>query len=441
MSLKKALDDCLIDFDRRVLVTDLLEEYKLPYKEVNDVLEAYIKTQEPSTKFEKRFLVHGKRKTQGSDSVEELYSVVQESKLKDWLAKVQDAESQLYSVEIAGGSKSPAAIFKPMQHLEVKLAKVEQRPGAEKTVPISNGAPLTNGVKSESSKSGASKPDSTKSSVKVEPSKTSLKAEKPKAEVEKPAASKGKPSPESKKTSPKENASKAKPAAAKKGSINSFFTAAASKPKDVKATPSKSPAASTMENFFKKQPPGAKKSPPEMEEKTKKESTAPPKTESSKKKSPAPRTKPSPANTSVQLFDEESAESSDEEEKLDKLRRNVIGSDNESDQEKPSTTKRRRISDSEDEEQPPKKTAEKEVVTVDDDKMDTETANETYLDEDGFVITQRKPAKPQPVKKKVSPKTSAPVNKKKSPPSAGKTGKDGPKTKQAGIMNFFAKKN
>jgi len=64
MSLKKALDDCMIDFDRCVLVTDLLEEYKLSYKEVNDVLEAYIKEQEPATKFEKRYLVHGKRKTQ-----------------------------------------------------------------------------------------------------------------------------------------------------------------------------------------------------------------------------------------------------------------------------------------------------------------------------------------------------------------------------------------
>ncbi|KAI8043400.1 DNA polymerase delta subunit 3 [Drosophila gunungcola] len=432
MSLKKALDDCLIDFDRCVLVTDLLEEYKLPYKEVNAVLEAYIKKQEPKVKFEKRFLVHGKRRTQGSgDSGEDLYSVVKESKLKDWLSKVQDAETQLYSVEIAGGSKSPAAIFKPMQHLEVKLAKVEQRPGAGKTAPIANGLPPTNGVKSESSKS----------SVKVEPSKSSLKTEPAKSEPEKPAVSKEKPSPETKKTSPKEQDSKGKPAAAKKGSINSFFTAAASKPKDVKATPSKPAAApSTMDNFFKKQPPGAKKSPPEKENKIKKESPAAAKKESSKKKSPSSSKKPTVANTSVQLFDEESAESSDEEEKLDKLRRHVVGSDNESDLEKPTTSKRRRISDSEDEEQPPKKAAEQEVVTVD-DEMDTEPANETYLDDDGFVITQRKPVKnTQPVKKKVSPKAAAPVNKKKSPPSAGKAGKDGSKTKQAGIMSFFSKK-
>jgi len=84
-----------------VLVTDLLEEYKLSYKEVNDVLNAYIKSQEPATKFEKRFLVHGKKKSQGSAAGEDLYSVVLESKLKDWLAKVQDAESQLYSVKFS----------------------------------------------------------------------------------------------------------------------------------------------------------------------------------------------------------------------------------------------------------------------------------------------------------------------------------------------------
>jgi len=435
MSLKKALDDCMIDFDRCVLVTDLLEEYKLSYKEVNDVLDAYVKSQEPATKFEKRFLVHGKKKTQGSFAGEDLYSVVLESKLKDWLAKVQDAESQLYSVKIAGGTKSPAATFKPMQHLEVKLAKVEQRPGAGKLVPTANGVPATNGVKSEPSKSQGIKSEASKSSVKVEPSKSSLKTE---TDADTPPVGKGKPSPETKKSSPKEQASKAKPAAAKKGSINSFFTAAANKPKDVKATPSK-PAAGTMDNFFKKQPPGTQKSLTEKEKETKNAAPAPAKKEPSKKKSPSPTKKTSAANTSVQLFDEESAESSDEEEKLDKLRRKVIGSDNESDVEKPSTSKRRRISDSEDEEQPPKKATEQEVIAVD-EEMDTEPANETYLDEDGFVITQRKPVKAQPAKKKVSPKAAAPASKKKSPPSAGKAGKDGSKTKQAGIMSFFSKK-
>ncbi|KAH8352859.1 hypothetical protein KR084_006829 [Drosophila pseudotakahashii] len=429
MSLKKALDDCMIDFDRCVLVTDLLEEYKLSYKEVNDALEAYIKSQEPATKFEKRFLVHGRRK---SVSGEDLYSVVIESKLKDWLVKVQDAESQLYSVKIAGGSKSPAASFKPMQHLEVKLAKVEQRPGAGKSVPTTNGAPVTNGVKTEVSKAAVSKSEASKSSLKVEPSKSSLKAETSKPDEDK------KPSPESKKTSPKEQASKTKAAAAKKGSINSYFTAAASKPKDVKATPSK-PAAGMMDNFIKKEPAGEKKSPTQKEETSKKEAPAPIKKETATKKSPPSSTKKSTANTSVQLFDEESAESSDEEEKLDKLRRKVVGSDNESDQEKPSTSKRRRISDSEDEEQPPKKAAEPEVIAVD-EEMETEPANETYLDEDGFVITQRKPVKAQPVKKMVSPKSAVPASKKKSPPSAGKAGKDGTKTKQAGIMTFFTKK-
>ncbi|XP_016956871.1 DNA polymerase delta subunit 3 [Drosophila biarmipes] len=431
MSLKQALDDCMIDFDRCVLVTDLLEEYKLSYKEVNDVLEAYIKSQEPATKFEKRFLVHGKKKPQGSAAGEDLYSVVLESKLKDWMAKVQDAESQLYSVKIAGGTKSPAATFKPMQHLEVKLAKIEQRPGVGKPVPTANGGPATNGVKSEPAKTQGIKSEASKPSVKVEPSKSSIKTE---TDADKLPVGKGKPSPESKKTSPKDQASKAKPAAAKKGSINSFLTAAGSKPKEVKATPSKT-AGGTMANFLKKQPPGAQKSPTEKAEETKKAAPAAAKKEAAKK-SPSPIKN---ANTSVQLFDEESAESSDEEEKLDKLRRNVIGSDNESDVEKPSTSKRRRISDSEDEEQPPKKAAEQEVIAVD-EEMDTEPANETYLDEDGFVITQRKPVKAQPAKKKVSPKAAAPASKKRSPASAGKAGKDAPKTKQAGIMSFLTKK-
>ncbi|KAH8266409.1 hypothetical protein KR026_001531 [Drosophila bipectinata] len=435
MSLKKALEDCLIDFDRRIMVTDLLEEYKLPYKEVNETLEEYIKKQEPATKFEKRFLVHGKRSSGGSEagSDDEVYTVVQESKLQDWLSKLKDAQSQLYSVEIAGGSKSPATIFQPMQYLEVKLGKVEQRAGVngvDKPASATNGihktSSLTNGVKNEDSKASA-KQETSKVSVKSEPSKSSVKSEPVKV------------SPESKKSSPKEQASSSKAGTSKKGSISSFFTAApaGNKQKDVKATPSK--ASNTMDNFFKKQPAGSKKSPPAQKETAAaaKQKEPSPK---NKKKSPSPTKKQTPANTSVQLFDEESAESSDEEEKLDKMRRKVIGSEDESDKEKPMTSKRRRISDSEDEEQPPKKAAEKEPITVADESMDTEPANETYLDDEGFVITQRKPAKGQPAKKKPSPKAATPAAKKKSPPSAAKGGKEATKTKQAGIMNFFQKK-
>ncbi|KAH8324787.1 hypothetical protein KR074_001129 [Drosophila pseudoananassae] len=434
MSLKKALEDCLIDFDRRVMVTDLLEEYKLPYKEVNETLEEYIKKQEPATKFAKRFLVHGKRSSGGSEagSDDEVYTVVQESKLQDWLSKLKDAQSQLYSVEIAGGSKSPATIFQPMQYLEVKLGKVEQRVGVngvDKAAPATNGvhtaSSLTNGVKKEDSKASV-KQEPSKSSVKSEPSKSSVKTEPVKV------------SPESKKTSPKEQVSSSKAGVAKKGSISSFFTAApvGNKQKDVKATPSK--ASNTMDNFFKKQPAGSKKSPPAQKETAAAKQKEP--SPKNKKKSPSPTKKQTAANTSVQLFDEESAESSDEEEKLDKMRRKVIGSEDESDKEKPMTSKRRRISDSEDEEQPPKKAAEKEPIPVADESMDTEPANETYLDDEGFVITQRKPAKGQPAKKKPSPKAAAPAAKKKSPPSAAKGGKEATKTKQAGIMNFFQKK-
>ncbi|KAH8283662.1 hypothetical protein KR018_011242 [Drosophila ironensis] len=426
MSLEKALEECRIDFDRRVLVTDLLEEYKLTYKQVNDALEAYIKTQEPRTKFEKRFLVHGKRKSvensRASAAQDELYTVVLESKLPEWLEKLNEAQTQLYSVEVAGGSKSPASIFRPLQHPEVKLAKIEPRAGLSNGLPKS--AALGNGFKSE----GVKRESAT--SVKPDPSKASVKAEN------------GKHSPESKKTSPKEQVANGKAGAPKKGSINSFFSAASaankSEKKEVKQEKKEvnSKPAGTMDSFFKKQPAGAKKSPPEAKK-------SPPEAKKPAKETEASASKKS--NTSMQLFEEEEEESSDEEEKLDKLRRKVVGSEGEeSDQEKPSASKRRRISDSDDEEQPPKKTAEEEaVVNVEDDAMDTEPANETYLDDEGFVITQRKAVKAQPAKPKATPRKSspakAPAPKKKSPPS-GPKGKDAPKTKQAGIMNFFSKK-
>ncbi|EDW37063.1 GL25721 [Drosophila persimilis] len=430
MGLKKALDDCLIDFDCRVMITDLLEEYKLSYKEVNDTLEAYIKEQEPATKFEKRFLVHGTGLTNGTN--DEFYTIVQESKLEDWRNKLRDAQWQLYSVEIAGGSKSPATVFRPMQHLEVKLAGVKRRSGTRIAVDrptngAQNAGPSTNGVqKAAPALNGGSKGAAATNGVK--------------SESVKPATSKENSETEIKKTSPKEQTAKGKPA--KKGSINSFFSAAAapaagSKPKEVKATPSK---ANTMDNFFKKQPAGAaaptavKKSP-----------------ESEVKKSPPIQAKKEPtANTSIQLFAEESAESSDEEEKLDKIRRKVMASDNESDQEKPSTSKRRRISDSDDDEQQPsKKNAEEEVVTLD-DEMETEPSNETFLDDEGFVITQRKPTKqskavkkkasPPATKKNGSPSDSAPAAKKKSPPASTKVSKEAAKQKQGNIMSFFTKK-
>lgn len=435
MSLKKALDDCLIDFDRRVLVTDLLEEYKLSYKEVHGLLEAYVHSQEPATKFDKRFLVHGKRKSCDGDSPgDELYSVVQESQLPDWLAKLQDAESQLYSVEIAGDSKSPAMIFKPMQHLEVRLAKVEQRVGKPATTPTTNGVHKANGVGPQTSPKSLVKSESAKSSDKSD----SLN------KTENSSASRDKSSPDIKNTSPTDHAAKTKPGssgAAKKDKINSFFTSAAAGngQKDVKATPNKA-STSTMNNFFKKEQPGVKKSPPKDASVLSKKLT--PALLNKDDPSPVAAKRQSPVNTSDQLFVCGSGDSSDEEEKLDKLRRKVIESDNDSDQKTSSIAKRRRIIDSEDEndEQPPKKAAEEPAV-VDVEEMDTEQVNETYLDEEGFVITQRKPTKTAPPpKKKASPKASAPVNKKKSPPSTGKAGSDAAKTKQAGIMSFFSKK-
>lgn len=428
MSLQQALDDCLIDFDRRVLVTDLLELYKLTYKEAHDALEAHIKEQERASanKYAKRFLVHGLEKAGDGDETRELFKIVQgEDKLKEWLAKLQNSQSQLYSVEIAGGSKSAAPIFKPMQQVQVKVAKLEHRAGATTAKPTSNGT----------TEQVAAKPVSTKVEPNVEP-KAETAEEPPK------------------KTSPSEQQKgkgKGKAGAPKKGGINSFFSAApaaATNTQQQQPKEAKPAASSSMENFFKKQP-AAKKSPP---------------TESVKKELPAA------SNTSVQLFDVESEASSDEEEKLDKLRRKVVGDGDESDEEgdsvKKANSKRRRISDSEDEEQPQKKSAEtsqhmkqkdagKEKEEANDneamDVAEAETAtNETFLDDDGFVITVR-PKKQmqqkQPAKKKTSPKaaaaaTSASSTKKKSPPAAASKSsvKETPKTKQGNIMSFFSKK-
>ncbi|ALC38802.1 Pol32 [Drosophila busckii] len=447
MSLQAALDDCLIDFDRRVLVTDLLETYKLTYKEAHEVLEAHIKQQESAsaTKYEKRFVVHGKQ----ADSNAELYTIVQgEEKLKEWLGKLQNAESQLYSVEVAGGSKSAAPIFKPMKQLEVKLARVEQRASA-KPNGVSNGVHKPAEVKAEDVKPN--------SSSKVE-------APKPAAEAQK-------------KASPPEQSGKGK--AAKKGSISNFFgAAAAAKKEPAKETKPAAAKPSSMENFFKKQPAAnnTKKSPESSSSTSvKKESLAsntkksPESSSSDKKELLASNTKksfkgsnssssfshvkkesPAAKNTSVQLFLADSDNSSDEEEKMDKLRRNVIDSGDESDEAsaKTSRSKRRRIEDSDDEEQPPKKTNEQEQSKQQEkplEAMEVEQSatNETYLDEDGFVITiKSKKQNTQPAKKKTSPtatataKATVAATKKKSPPAA----KEAAKTKQGNIMSFFTKK-
>ncbi|XP_034668392.1 uncharacterized protein LOC117901662 [Drosophila subobscura] len=447
MGLKKALNNCLINFDCRVMVTDLLEEYKLSYKEVNDTLEAYIKGKEPATRFEKRFLVHGTGLTNGTN--DEFYTIVQESKLEDWRTKLRDAQWQLYSVEIAGGSKSPATVFRPMQHLEVKLAGVERRSGTRiaedrATNGVQNSGPSTNGVQ----RAPTAMNDGFKTATNG---------------FKNPSNSKENTETELMKTSPKEQASKGK--AAKKGSINSFFSpagagapAASNKSKEVKATPSK---ANTMDTFFKKQPAGGaaatavKKLSPESQTNKSPESQIKKSPDSQAKKSPLnEEKKESTANMSIQLFDDESAESSEEEKELNKIRRKVMASDNEFDEEKPTTSKRRRISDSEDEEQQPtKKSAEEEVHTVD-DEMEADPSNETFLDDDGFVVTQRKPTKPSkafktmasPVnsaaaaKNKYSPSHSVAGAKKKSPLATTKVGKEASKSKQGNLMSFLTKK-
>ncbi|XP_037821756.1 uncharacterized protein DDB_G0286299 [Lucilia sericata] len=428
--LKEDLTNCLINFDRRVLITELLDDYQLAYEEVNDLVEKYVEQQEKKDKikFDKRFLVHG---VVEGEQKKEIYKIVEETKLKEWLNKLKNAESSLYSVEVAGGAKSAAPVFKPMSVQEG--AKLKDRQGSKAS--ITNGAVETSKttkpiekkeVKQEATSSKALKASpksSAKATTKVEAKKTSPKTE----------------------TSPTDKKAADKKSTNKKG-INNFFaptaTAANKKTEDVKDSKASSgvvkpPTPKKMEDFFKKQ-------------------TEKPKTSTeSIKKTPA-------VNTSVQLFDDEDEEepeeiSSDEEEKLEALKRDIISSDVEMEAEdendtKPTTSsKRRRILDSDDEEEdPPVKQEKLDIKKETKEEEAEEPVAETYLDEDGFVITKKPKQKASgaanksPATKKTPPVTlkSSPKDSKK--PSTTKETKaatnSAAKTKQAGIMNFFSKK-
>lgn len=426
--LKEDLTNCLINFDRRVLITELLDEYQLPYEEVNNVVRDFVEQQEKKEKlkYDKRYIVHG---VQEEENKKEIYKIVEEAKLKEWLKKLKNAESSLYSVEVAGGAKSAAPVFKPMRVLEG--VKLKERKGTK-------AAPATNGT------TGSSKPVE-KKEVKLENGSTSKKLqESPKKALKETP----KPQPSAKKTSPKTETSPTdkkvadKKPANKKGIANFFAPSAGSSKKAEDTKPAsgviKPPTPKKMEDFFKKQ---AEK----------------PKTTTESIKKPA-------ANTSVQLFDDdeeeepEEVESSDEEEKIEALKRDIISSDVEMDNDeeeedsKPSTsTKRRRILDSDDEEEDPPVKHEK-LDIKEESKEEAEPADETYLDEDGFVITKKPkqkltpPANKTPAAKKTPPVTlkTSPKdggNKKSSSSSTTKAATNpAAKTKQAGIMNFFTKK-
>ena len=424
--LKEDLENCLITFDCRVLLTQLLDDYDLPYEEVNQVVTNHLEEQENKgeLKYEKRYVVHGIQ--EGGEHKKEVYKIVEETKLKEWLKKLKNAESSLYSVEVVGGAKAAADIFKPMKVNE--NVKIKERTGGVR-------ATATNGDSSASVKTIEKKP------IKVETKNPFQETSTSKTTAKSPA----KPKTPTKSLSPKTTSPPGdKKSTTKKGGINNFFAPAAQKKVDTETKSNKPvvkpPTPKKMQDYFKKQT-----------EKPK----IPPK-ESSKN------------NTSIQLFDSEDEEekqdpeevSSDEEEKIEALKRDIISSDVEMDEDteeidnKPSTSsKRRRILDSDDEdsEDPPVKQEKldiKEEIKEDEEKAEEP---ETYLDDEGFVITKKPKQKVSTNKPAPAIKTTPPVTMKKSPKESKKTSPTGSKdskksgnptakTKQAGIMSFFSKK-
>ena len=426
--LKEDLENCLITFDRRVLLTELLDDYDLPYEEVNQVVTSHLKEQENKgeLKYEKRYVVHG---VQEGEHKKEVYKVVAETKLNEWLKKLKNAESSLYSVEVVGGAKAAADIFKPMKVNE--NVKIKDRTGVRATTSNGGSAAAANTIE--------------KKPIKMETKTTPFQeASTNKTTAKSPAKAKTPTKSQSPKTiSPPTD----KKSTTKKGGINNFFAPATQKKVDSETKSNKSvvkpPTPKKMQDYFKKQ-------------------TEKPKT---------PSKESIKSNTSIQLFDSDDEEekqdpeevSSDEEEKIEALKRNIISSDVEMDEDaeetdnKPSTSsKRRRILDSDDEESedPPIKQEKldiKEEMKQDENKDEKAEEPETYLDEEGFVITKKPKQKASTHKAAPVTKTTPPVTMKTSPKESKKTtptgikdnkksGNSTAKTKQAGIMSFFSKK-
>lgn len=459
--LDEALADCVINFDKRVLLTDLINEYHMPIVEISCTLTKYLKQQEEKgIKYEKRFVVHGLEKEEVN---KEIFTIVKgEAKLNEWLSKFKDAESALYSVEIAGGAKAPADELKPVTWCAIKIEDLQMRMSVPKQMNGNAAKVAINAPVRVESKADLKQPKGIASAFaknkprNITDSSTSINVKKQgESTSETKAAATAKTSPQDKtkneldaiKKSPqktyeqKEVSPKDKKAAAeisgKKG-IGNFFA-----PKGKNTAENTGKAATgvirqkspkKLNDFFKRQT--------DAKEKIKKEAEK--------------------ANTSAQLFDEKDedeqkedskirvdeeapvevhVESSDEEEEINKLRRKVIEA--EKAESATSSRKRLRIEDSDEdeenevaeEEQPQPKQGKIDVEEVT-EIADTPPKSETYLDEDGFVITikSKTHAKPsaaaarQRTPKKTSPKES---KSKPTPPA---------KTKQGNIMNFFKKK-
>ncbi|XP_067620590.1 DNA polymerase delta subunit 3-like [Eurosta solidaginis] len=462
--LKEALNDCKINFDVRVLLTDLINEYEIPIDDVSDTLIDYCKEQEKDgVKFEKRYVVHG---MEAEDANIEVFKIVKgQDKLNEWLDKLKDVESTLYSVEKVGGSKSPAEDLKPVKWCAVKLDGVETRTTGSKPM---NG----NATKAETIKAavkGESKPESkpakgianafakprgtTRTEAKNEYYSTSASNIVP-GDNKKNSPQDGKKNEENavkspqktadpKKISPKEK--KAAAAAVGQKNIGNFFAPKGKATVDAAKKPESQKSPKKLNDYFKKQ--------------------ADKPTAATKTAKGALQQEEKEGNTSIQLFEDDDEavaggavkegtpmevndESSDEEEELNKLRRKVAAVDEEAGT---SSRKRLRIEDSDDEDdiaiddadgqQPQQKQGKLDESATVKEAVDSPPKSETYLDEDGFVITvkSKKSATKKPSTKPKTPQKTP----SKASPKAGKnkqTPKLSAKTKQGNIMNFFKKK-
>ncbi|XP_055915734.1 DNA polymerase delta subunit 3 [Eupeodes corollae] len=443
-TLTTDLDNCLINFTSKVLVTNLLDEYGGLLEEVAKTVQEFLVAEEKKGKeFEKIFLLSGRQ----PESEDEVITLVPDEKLQQRKEQLRDATCMLYSAEIVGGSKSPPTPFVPLRQMAIKLDSlvVKDSPMTRGLLPVSNGTSsnANNATKEPTKKTGGA-----------------LGAMFKKQEAT--TAANAKPVPET--STPKKLEAEKK--ADKSGSLGAMFKkqeAAATK-KSPKAEPEKK--ANPLGAMFKKQEATAatKKSPTEKKDKSESKSSKKGLTnfvtnkEEDKKVKPVPKkveqikVKEEP-NVSVNLF-EESEASSDDEEALDALKREVLTDDED---DKPATSsKRRRIIDSDDEDTGPEVKVERKEVT--DEAMEVELVDEedeepkkseTFLDEDGFIVTKKPkkqsiPRKPNPTPVKLKTPTKV---KKESPKSASSSKKKdtqsktpAPKTKQGNIMNFFTKK-
>ncbi|KAL9876415.1 uncharacterized protein DDB_G0286299 [Glossina fuscipes] len=416
MKLERDLKNSTINFDRRLLITELLELYELELEDVQEILLLYLKEQEQinGSKYDKRFAVWAEEHLK-EDSIREVCKIVEESKLAE--CKLQKLKSMLYSVEIFVGAKSAGANFKPMAIAKDAKLKQVLKHQANGSLTLEE-----NSTKKESARNKVYQNVQTvcKTDDRLYDSDEKLAT----------SCKVGKTSPTEFQTSSKDKRTSNKNSPTKliknqKG-INTYFTAGLPKKKSDESKNIKKleVAPKKKQDFFKKQ---------------------------EKPCSFTNTTGEEPVNASIQLFGEEDAaegkdyaeqiESSDEEEKLEALKRDIISSDVELEDKEAhvsNSCKRRRIIDSDDEED---ESPQEKQGKLDDIKKEADVKPQTFLDDDGFVITVKSKSVNQSlVKSKTmsSPETKKPKiqNGKKSPiPVNAEV-----KSKQSGIKNYFSTK-